>query len=197
MVRQVPSLNFISLYQYHAGSDLLIPDIFLVVNLGKYYRSQGNTPLIFYSNLSHLSSETSNFFFKSLLDIVAREMLTVPVIYLMDNFTLCSLGKWHLCEIWSMLLRKCLIQKEAKLNIQLFQALKFLLCFELKGNSFHIHAWIGCCWGSEAKRCLWLRPRGPVSFYVYGGRNFHSHRNISVAKHLQTVQSTEEKPAML
>lgn len=30
-----------------------------------------------------------------------------------------------------------------------------------------------------------------------GGRNFHSHRNISVAKQLRTVQSIEEKPVML
>lgn len=48
-------------------------------------------------------------------------MLTVSVIYSMDNFTLCSLAKWHLCEIWSMLLWKYLIQKEAKQNVQLFQ----------------------------------------------------------------------------
>ena len=41
----------------------------------------------------------------------------------MDDFTLCSPGKWQLCEIWSVLLWKYLIQKEAKQNVQIFQTL--------------------------------------------------------------------------
>lgn len=101
-------------------------------------------------------------------------------------------------------LKKYLIPKEAKQNVQLFQTLEENLPVVSDGNVIYFTSvceWWACR-GKEAKRCIWLRPCGLVPFVCLWRQKF-SHKKYLCGQtatncpvYLKNNQKTTKKETM-